>query len=267
MTTYQQRLIIIDQKRQIAALLLGIIAAVLRLWRSIFKLRKTNLPVRNVVIIEPFGMGDMISLEPLVRILKREGFCTHMCAREVWRPIFPVEHISGWLDSKIPWSSYEFKKKYAWRSILGPEFRKFLKDLQSIGKGAIGFDTRGDIRNVILLYLAGCCEVYTLSHYLGSDLMVFPFAARIVSARNDVPRWRLNLELLRTVGLTINDNVSPPSVNHLKPTKSSVNLHTVVLIPIAPWPGRLVFRSLKIDRQRRRTAAIMPRSNAAIWRF
>lgn len=238
MDKHQQRLIRIGLTRQIAALLLGIFASILRLWRQIFRLPKTDIRRRDILILEPFGMGDVVSLEPLIRILHQKGFHVHVCARCPWRPILPKEYVSTWLDSKVSWASYNVREKYKWHTIFSSQFRKFLKDLQSIGKDAIGFDTRGDIRTVVLLYLVGCREVYTLSHYIGSNLKVFPLAARTVNTQDDLPRWRLNLEFLKTIGITIENNIEPPSVNHLKERSSLGESHTVMLIPLAPWPGK-----------------------------
>lgn len=233
-----ERRIKIGFPRRIAALGLCLLAVALRLFRALHRASVGRDKSRHILILEPFGMGDIVSLEPLVRILNRKGFRVHVCAQSAWRSVLPGDYVSTWLDSKIPWTSYNVKKKYKWQAIYGPEFRGFLKDLQAAGKGAIGFDTRGDIRSVLLLYLAGCRVVYTLSHYLGSNLKVFPLAARIVNTQNDLPRWRLNLKFLHAIGITIDNNVVPPSVNHLIARNTLSESHTVVLIPIAPWPGR-----------------------------
>jgi hypothetical protein len=43
------------------------------------------------------------------------------------------------------------------------QFRELLGQLRKAGRGCVGVDTRGDIRSIILLYLAGCRRVVTLS--------------------------------------------------------------------------------------------------------
>lgn len=228
----------IDIRRRIAGFLLGTVTSLLRLWRSVTSPLHAQGKDGDVVILEPFGMGDVISLEPLARALCQHQLRVHICAKEAWRPIIPDRYVTSWLDSKIPWASYDTSKKYSWRTLRGPEFRESLRSLRSVCRGAVGLDTRGDIRSVFILYLAGCSKVYTFSHYLGSDMPLLRTAARTVRTRTELQRWRLNLTLLEAMGLPADNEIGPPSLEHLRAATPGSTTPTVALVCVAPWPGR-----------------------------
>jgi len=239
MVWYSSRRIRTGVNRRIMAFLLGLLATLIRLWTWRARRREAS-DLRDILCLEPYGMGDVISLEPLVRVLSRQGFRVHVCARRPWKPLLSGDQITSWLDSRIPWASYDTKKKYSWRLMFGRGFREFMGHLRMRGRGAIGFDTRGDIRNVILLHLAGCTRVYTLSHYLGSDMKVLPAAARILPMNDHLERWRLNLEFLKVVNATAGMDESPPSLGHLAAAGGKQGkLRFVAFIAASPWPGRL----------------------------
>ena len=76
---------------------LGVISGLLRLSAA---RNGTTIPKPKVVLLEPFGMGDAISLLPLVSLLHDHGFGVIVCARPAWRSLFPgyVE----WIDGSVP---------------------------------------------------------------------------------------------------------------------------------------------------------------------
>src|SRR5689334_16110050 len=144
-------LIHIGVKKRFVGHLLGLAAVALRLK----KLFKTNRNAEKVLIIEPFGLGDMISLEPLVRALKQRGYKVGLCGRKAWRPLYPEDGQLQWIDADLPWCTHNEREKYAVRDYTSAQFRTFLRTLKDWGDGTIGLDTRGDIRSVGLLRLAG----------------------------------------------------------------------------------------------------------------
>ena len=221
--------------RHAAAAALGGVAFALRTVRP--RVHSTPGGTRTVLILEPFGMGDVLSHEPLVRALHGHGWSVIFCAQAAWRDLLPPECVSGWINAHMPWSRYDLRRKYRPTDLFGSELRNTLRELRAAGRGAIGLDTRGDMRSVILLYLAGCSEVWTLSHYLAVQVRTFRWAARMVPARN-TPRWQQNLDFLGVLGVTPGDGVSRPRLVHLCPDPVSPAARTVALIPLSPWPGK-----------------------------
>ncbi len=233
-----QKLIKVDCKRRFAAFVLSLLAFLLRVVRCFA--RKPGR--KEVIVFEPFAMGDVLSLEPLIRVLDRNQFKINICARNEWRDLIKPEYIAAWIESNAPWSSYNLIQKYDLRRYVGKDFKLFFRKLKSAAHGRIGLDTRGDIRSICLLYLAGCSKVYSLSHYLGSDLNVPSYAAEIVDAKEDQHRWQLNLQFARSLDIAVPEDEAGPSIRHLLNGMGAEKTAQVVLIPVATvsrksWPA------------------------------
>ena len=194
-------------------------------------------PDAPVLLLEPFGMGDVISLEPLVRELLRQGREVRFCARATWRELYPSVPAAHWVDARIPWTSYDERGKYSFRALCSAEFREFRGALREAASGAIGLDTRGDPRSILLLRLAGCRDVLSLSHYLGSDFRNVAAAAPQVEFADDLKRWELNLRFLPPLGLKPADTVAPPRFTHLAEAREPMR-GRIGFIPVAPWSGK-----------------------------
>jgi ADP-heptose:LPS heptosyltransferase len=220
--------------KQIASFLLALAALFLRVWRAFVARRAPESSRPTVLLIEPFGLGDVISHEPLIRALRGHGVEVTLCARAEWRPLFPDLR---WVNSEIAWGRHARADKYVLSDYLSPEFRKCFRELRAAARGAIGIDTRGDIRSVLLLYLAGCRQVITLSHYLGSDLKMPSFVGQIVESSAELRRWELNLRF--AAALQASGNVpGPPTFPHFIARHKDGARRTAGLIPIAPWKGK-----------------------------
>lgn len=209
---------------------------------------------KEVLILEPFGMGDVLALEPLVRVLASNGWGVHICAQDVWRAIIPPSNIRTWTDCHVPWKSYSLKEKYRIRLLTGERLRQMMHSLRSHAGDCVGLDPRGDIRSILLLYLAGCRHVITLSHYLGTDIELKISDARIIRMRYDLSKWRLNLLFLEPMGVKV-EKLGQPSLAHLRShPESAVDQEAVAFIPMAPWPGKLWGWDKWRDLHRRMTA-------------
>jgi len=219
-------------KRLITWLLVGT-AILLRLWRLVAGPRARAAAAMDVVAIEPFGMGDAISHEPLLRVLRSRGLRVAFCARPEWRALFPDLE---WVDANVAWARHLPAEKYVLGAYTDPAFRQFLARLRSACRGAVGIDTRGDIRNVILLYLAGCRRVITLSNYLGTDLRTPALAATVVDFSRELRRWELNLRCAEPleIKLAAPDTPSFPSLVH-EPVRKP---RRIGIVPVAPWAGK-----------------------------
>ncbi|MBN1672230.1 MAG: hypothetical protein JXR37_14415 [Kiritimatiellae bacterium] len=192
------------------------------------------------MILEPFGMGDIISLEPLIKSLSRNGVDVRVCAQAAWRPLLPREYVGHWIDAVVPWATADPREKYRLSHFVSETFRRFVfRDLAPHGADAIGIDSRGDIRSVVLLYLAGCSEVWTLSRYIGTDLPMPAIAATILPYRDDRRRWQLSLEFIRAFGAKADAQITGPNLDHLLAPDSVLKKRAIALIPCAPWEGRL----------------------------
>lgn len=193
---------------------------------------------RKVLIIEPFGLGDMISLEPLVRTLRERDYEVALCGKKEWRALYPEDRQIKWINAELPWVNYDENRKYALKEYCGVEFRNSLRQLRSYGRGALGVDTRGDIRSVGLLYLAGCNRVLTLENYLGSNLTIIPGTGERLAFHHNLRRWELNLTFLGRIepGLR-HESITGPSFRHFASSQNS-RQKLVGLVPVAPWPGK-----------------------------
>lgn len=212
--------------RKTAGLLIGWVAALARL----FCRRRGD--GKRVLILEPFGMGDVISLEPMVRTLRDAGLEVTVCAQARWRRL--LDDSVEWLDADLPWTTYQDTSKYALGGYLSSRFREFRSRLRIAAKGVIGIDPRGDVRSILLLRLAGCSRVISLSCYLGSDLVVPPDCAERAIFDPARQRWQNNLLLAQKVPIE-QAHTSPPSIDHLPQSRTR---KCIAFVPVAPWRGK-----------------------------
>src|SRR6266404_2315116 len=98
-------------KKRVAGHLLGL--GVLALLGG--NLSRPKSTTKRVLILEPFGLGDAISLEPLVRLLKLRGYEVGLCGRKEWKSLYPEDRQLKWIDSQFPWSAHNGQRKYVVR--------------------------------------------------------------------------------------------------------------------------------------------------------
>jgi hypothetical protein len=154
-------LIHVGQRKRLLSSLLCLGAGA---WRVVNKVRRPR--PNRVLVLEPVGLGDMIGFEPLVRELLARDFEVVLCSKPEWRLLFPDRPNQQWLDMRLPWASHNEKIKYQAGLYFKEPTSTDLKAMRAVASGAIGVDTRGDIRSVLLLYWAGCQRVISLSNYL-----------------------------------------------------------------------------------------------------
>jgi ADP-heptose:LPS heptosyltransferase len=241
LVTAKQR-IIVESDRQLArvslpkrliAHALAVAASILRLARSP-SFRQRQPSENRALILEPFGLGDVLSHEPLVNLLQRNGFSIAFCGREEWRDLLTGVR---WINSAAPWGRHARRDKYSLRGYLSGEFVQFIKQLRIHGRGALGVDTRGDIRSVLLLYMAGCRRVVSLDRYLGTNLVLPGITADTIPFRTDKRRWEINVRFAEALAVRIAHTDRP----HLSRIDTSSQCPSLVvgIMPVAPWEGRL----------------------------
>ncbi len=219
-------------RKRLLASGLGVAAGLWRGGRAMGRSRPAR--ERSVVILEPFGLGDVISHEPLVRLLGAHHYDVTFCGAAAWRSLLPGVN---WVDSEIAWGRHAAGEKYPLQAYTGPKFRDFLRTLSHAAHGAIGLDTRGDIRSVLLLYLAGCRRVVSLSRYLGSDLKMPRHAAIAVEVPPGLRRWESNLCCAAPLGLEARSSEGPRLAHFIETRAGSVPVR-IALVPVAPWRGK-----------------------------
>ena len=196
-------------------------------------------PKRSVLLIEPFGLGDVVTHEPLVGLLKNHGYNVFFCGRSVWNGIIPGSESVHWQEISVPWAVASFAKKYCIFGGFFPSFLKTVRSLAKIGKGTIGIDTRGDIRSILLLHLAGCSTVYTLSHYIGSSMRIPHCGVHHVWQDPEKKRWQLNLDFASALGIDVDiSTVAPPNLNHLLRNHEKPDVSETAMIPFAAGAGK-----------------------------
>jgi ADP-heptose:LPS heptosyltransferase len=222
----------ISLPKKAVALALGMASTALRVCRG--PGRPATLAPK-AVLLEPFGMGDALSLLPLVTVLHAHGHQVVVCARPAWRTFFP-DHIE-WVDSAIPWASYGDDEKYRLKALFGPVFRGFLLALRHAAAGHIGIDTRGDSRSTLLLWMAGCRTVYSLDRYLGSNLKNLRCSARMLPLDPHLRRWQVNTRFATALGCSL-ESASRPHLTRRGLAGGPNGRRPLGIIPITPWPGR-----------------------------
>jgi ADP-heptose:LPS heptosyltransferase len=195
---------------------------------------KTGKP--RVLILEPFGMGDVISLIPCLKLLAENHFEVFILAKKSWKEAIPSDLYSRWVDTCLPWSSYTDHEKYRSPFEVLRIARKIGKSIPDSSRPFCGIDPRGDARSCFFLRLLGCGRVLSLDYYLGSDLRVPPVFATPVQTSPEMPRWRMVVELLKPLGVNT-QHCDRPRINSNRP-KFELNRKQILALPIAPWPGK-----------------------------
>lgn len=199
-------------------------------WRAgLARTRGKNVPV---FLYEPYGMGDIVALQPLVMAYLAAGCQVVLAAKPAWGCLIPPHPAFTFIPVSPAYTSYDPAKKY----------RGFFRDARAMAAalrpqaaGAEGIDVRGDVRSLVILYLAGCGRVRTLPRYFtANDCRVMPFAAHFVPLRRDVSRWRVNAAFAPS-GVEL----QRPTMKHLMPAGVVVpDQRRIGLVPLTPWEGK-----------------------------
>src|SRR5256885_10986217 len=105
-TAHRRNLVQFDTRKRAAGHILGLAAVALRLKNVLSGSR----PAKKVLILEPFGLGDIISFEPLVRILKQHGYQIALCGKREWKALYPEDNQLKWIAAELPWSVHSESK-------------------------------------------------------------------------------------------------------------------------------------------------------------
>ena len=219
--------------RRMAFFALGIAAILVRIATACNRAKKARQQhAPPVFIFEPFGMGDIIVLQPLVLAWLAAGHQVILAAKPAWAEIVPPHPAFTFIAVSPTYASTDSTHKHHG---LFKELRALGRMLKPQSAGSTGIDVRGDVRSLILLYLAGCRTVHTLPrYYTANDCRVPPFAAQRVKLLRDVSR--------RTVNAAFGPPDIPltrPTLSHLLPKTGVIpDANRIGLIPLTPWTGK-----------------------------
>ncbi len=212
----------------------GIVAFLLRIAFSAPRSGPTHRSGR-VLILEPFGLGDALSLLSLVKALESSGWSVTLCSKAPWRPLFP--ETVHWIEASAPWASYSGAEKYALLKWCRRRVCSWLAELREVGWNAVGIDPRGDVRSVAALWIAGCRTVLTLSHYHGTDAALFPGTAERVPIDMRLRKYETNETFGKLLGADVASGWRVDLRARLGLVRNEKSCDVVVL-PASPWPGR-----------------------------
>lgn len=132
----------------------------------------------RVVIFEPFGMGDVFLLQPLVTAWLDSGASVVFAGRGKWKSLLPGRPDFEYLPLFPRWADSDAKRKML---TLPLDVCKAAFALRRAAAGALCICPRGDIRAVASFWLAGAAEVRTLPrYYSANDCPVSRLAATLV---------------------------------------------------------------------------------------
>lgn len=184
-----------------------VIATVLLEWfASIFLSpifsRRTNdsLPIRRILFVEPFQMGDILSitclLPPLIAKYPEAEFYFLTKPRS-GSTLEYDSRVKGVFTVDFPWADHGEKKFSLGRTL---RVLRFAFSLRSVGFD-LGIDTRGDIRSQIVMLLAGCRSRLGYTNYLNSNINLRGSLLTHAANRSDLThRYEWNLHLLTSIG-------------------------------------------------------------------
>ncbi len=220
-------------KRRVAFAACGLLAILVRIAtahrRAVLARKRNSKPI---FLYEPYGMGDIIALQPLILSYLDSGRKVILATKPTWGEIIPPHPAFTFLPVSPAYTAYDVSKKY--RGFFKSAYR-LAKSLQEHAAGSEGIDVRGDVRSIIILYLAGCGTVRTLPrYYTANDCRVMPFAAQRVQLLRGVSRRIANAAFA-----PLGTYLKRPNLAHLLPPAGIIpDFRRIGLVPLTPWEGK-----------------------------
>lgn len=218
--------------RRFAFWCVGCVAIILRI--ITFPIRRFLKKRDLYLVYEPYGMGDVIALQPLVVAIAKSGGRVIVAIKKEWHEIIPKHENIILLPINVSYSKYRNKKA----GVLSTIFHTS-QLLRSVGCGAIGLDVRGDVRSITMMYLAGCSRVESLSRYYTANDCRVPCGC--VARRHKIDKSLLRFELNKAfLPQTAEAYFTAPDVLHLLNENATLTISKkrVALVPLAGWFGK-----------------------------
>ncbi|MDX1902863.1 MAG: glycosyltransferase family 9 protein [Thermonemataceae bacterium] len=215
------------EKKIFLTKLLELFSFIFLLFFRIFRKKQTSRP-KNILLIEPFQMGDVLSLTPLLNLLKEhfaEAKIFVLTKKSSGSILHFDSRVSEVFFADFPWSDYGFKKSklQRWLSLW-----RSLQKLKSYHFD-VGIDTRGDVRSQIVLNYLQCSSVIGYTNYLHSNIFLWGLLLdKKLKKSSEKHRYLWNIELLSLLGVQ-KLKLSLPSFVPDKSKPSSVFNNYIVL--------------------------------------
>jgi ADP-heptose:LPS heptosyltransferase len=197
-----------------------------------------NHEVKRILIVEPFNLGDVISLAIMFEPLRRRfpkaqiHLLTKGLGNEIYREDPRITKIHAF---EFPWAKRG--RKWDPRTLNLCAFFQLIRKLRKASFD-IGIDTRGDIRTQILMVLLGCKVRVGYTNYLCSNVVTMGLLlTHSAGELKPTQRFLINLEVIRQLGCAMED--APPRPLLRQGNTGRTNKFTVLCHPGAGWKFRL----------------------------
>lgn len=193
------------------------------------RLRKKT-SVKKILLIEPFQMGDVLSLTPMIAPLKNKfsEAKIYVLTKPGSGSILDFDlRISSVIKMDFPWSDYEVKSNQLSRIMNLSKQLFFLRK----EKFDLAIDTRGDIRSQIIMLWIGAFKRVGYLNYLHSNVNIYGLLLTdFLKQGRHHHRYEWNLELLTMCGFSI-DELYPIQFPSFLPTvrPGSSNTKSIVI--------------------------------------
>jgi ADP-heptose:LPS heptosyltransferase len=146
------------------------IAAFICLFPQRLFLRNKKSEVNNILLIEPFQMGDIVALSVLFDPLKQKYPAANIFILTKNSNRHILDHddrIKQVLTTDFPWSDHG-EKKISWKRL--KNVWKYILALRKEYQFDIAIEPRGDVRSQIILRLLRCTTVVGYTNYVNSNI-------------------------------------------------------------------------------------------------
>ncbi|MBS1491440.1 MAG: glycosyltransferase family 9 protein [Bacteroidetes bacterium] len=156
----------------------------------------------RILLIEPFQLGDVMSLTPLIAPLQTKYPNCKIYFLSKPNSVYLLKYdtrVDGIFTADFPWSDHGAKKSgiVRWMKAFVNTWRLRAHRFD------LGIDTRGDVRSQILLVLAGCKSRLGYTNYLHSNINLRGHL--LTKQKNNSTfrhRYQWNLDLLSLIDFT-----------------------------------------------------------------
>lgn len=199
-----------------------------------------DAPVRKMLIVEPFNLGDAASLSVLLDPLRARfpDAAIHLLVKRAGADLYRDDpRVQRVHEMEFPWARRQGKARLNLHDLRA--FRELLRRLRA-ERFDLGIDTRGEVRNQAIMAWIGCGRRLGFTNYLGSNmhirgLLLTDSAGCIPPA----PRAHMNLALVGLLGCdtqlrlpALHAEAQPPP----RPGRYRVLLHTGAGWRFKLWP-------------------------------
>ena len=195
----------------------------------------------NILLVEPFQMGDVISLSVMLDPLKAlwPDSTVTVLTQPKNEHVFKYDsRVSRTIVCPFPWSQKgRLHKVVDWLSMW-----RALSALRQAGGFDVGMDTRGEIRNQLLMVLCGCRRRIGYTNYMTSNMRIRGLfltdnlGEAPLMHRYDINRWVVE----KALGVTFPELAFPTfRADGIVPLRLYPGKKQIVVHPGGGWSFRL----------------------------